>query len=134
MSKLTKLANTEAKRNSILVVVGNVLDDERLLVVPKLRVCALKFSEGARRRILKAGGEVLTFDQLSKVSPLGKETFLVRGRRSREALKHFRGLHGENAKPYILNNNHRARERNYSHRKKWLIYLPIQILSYNFLI
>ncbi len=60
----------------------------------------------------------MTFDQLSKVSPLGKGTLLLRARKSREALKHFRGMRGSNAKPYILNNNHRARERLYKHNKK----------------
>lgn len=118
ISKLAKIANCEEKRNKILVLVGNVLDDERMIVVPKMRVCALKFSEDARKRILKAGGECLTFDQLAKVEPEGTNTILLRGKRSREALKHFRGLRGENAKPYILNNNHRARERKYGHRSK----------------
>ncbi len=118
LSKLVKVANTEEKRNNILVVVSNVLDDERMLQCPKLRVCALKFSQQARKRILKAGGECLTFDQLAKLSPLGKGTLLVRGRKRREALRHFRGLRGDNAKPYILNNENRTRERCYSHNKK----------------
>lgn len=106
LSQITKQANTEEKRNQIIVVVASVLDDERLLVVPKMRVCALKFSDSARKRILKAGGECLTFDQLAKLSPEGKGTLLLRGKRKREALKHFRGLRGKNAKPYICNGNH----------------------------
>jgi len=118
LSKLVKLSKNEANRSKILVVVANVLDDERMLTCPKLRVCALKFSQKVRRRIEKAGGECLTFDQLSKVAPFGDGTLLLRARKRREALKHFRGIHGDNAKPYILNNNHRARERNYSHRDK----------------
>ena len=118
ISKIAKISNTEEKRNKTIVLVGNVLDDERMFEVPKLKVCALKFSEEARRRILKAGGECLTFDQLAKSDPQGSNTLLVRGKRSREALKHFRGLRGDKAKPYILNNNHRARERKYGHRTK----------------
>jgi large subunit ribosomal protein L18e len=62
ISKLAKIADSEEKRSKILVLIGNVLDDERMIVVPKMKVCALKFSEDARRRILKAGGECLTFD------------------------------------------------------------------------
>jgi large subunit ribosomal protein L18e len=118
LSKLVKLANNEEKQKKILVITGNVLDDERMLTLPKLRVCALKFSEQARTRIVKAGGECLTFDQLAKIAPLGQGTWLVRGAKKREAYKHFRGLRGDNAKPYIVNNNHKARERNYSHIKK----------------
>ena len=117
LSRLVKYANTEDKRNKILVVAGPVLDDERLLEVPKLRVCALKFSQTARARIEKANGECLTYDQLAKVAPLGQNTLLLRGPRRREAFTHFRGLHGKHAKPYIANNNHKGKERNTYH--KW---------------
>ncbi len=61
-----------------------VTDDSRLLEVPKLKgekeraraagmreaharpcaVCALRFAKTARARIIKAGGEALTFDQV----------------------------------------------------------------------
>ena len=118
LSRLVKIADSEEKQKKILCIVGNVLDDERMLTVPKLRVCALKFSDSAKARITKAGGECLTFDQLAQVEPKGTNTILLRGQRSREALTHFRGLKGDDAKPYILNNNHRARERNFGHRKK----------------
>merc|ERR1711881_87436 len=61
ISRLVKLANSEDKRNKTLVIVGNVLNDERLITLPKLKVCALKFSTGARERIVAAGGQCLTF-------------------------------------------------------------------------
>ena len=121
VSKLLKHADTDDKRSKILVVVGKVLNDERLLEMPKLRVCALQFTETARRRIIKAGGECLTFNELVKISPDGKNTILLRGRRSREALKHFGpgvGTPGAHTKPYVLNANHRSKERQYGHRSK----------------
>lgn len=34
----------------------------RIVNVPKLNVCALRFTETARKRIVAAGGKVLTFD------------------------------------------------------------------------
>lgn len=37
------------------VVVGTVTDDSRIFEIPKLTVCALKVSDSARARILKAG-------------------------------------------------------------------------------
>jgi hypothetical protein len=55
---------------------------------------------------------------LAKIDPEGTNTILLRGKKSREALKHFRGIRGDKAKPYILNNNHRARERKFGHRTK----------------
>ena len=44
------------------MVVGTVTDDIRLLETPKLTVAALRFTENARARIIKAGGKVLTLD------------------------------------------------------------------------
>lgn len=49
-------------RDRIAVVVGTVTDDIRVLEVPKLTVAALKFTETARARIVKAGGKCLTLD------------------------------------------------------------------------
>ena len=121
ISKLLKHADNDDKKSKILVVVGKVLNDERMLQVPRLRVCALQFTETARKRIEKAGGECLTFNELVKISPDGKNTVLVRGRRSREALKHFgpgAGTPGSHTKPYVLNANHKSKERQYGHRSK----------------
>lgn len=43
------------------------------------QVCALHVTEGARARILKAGGEVITFDQLALRAPKGNNTVLLQG-------------------------------------------------------
>merc|ERR550514_1523226 len=88
MRKLKKyMAGKEAK---IAVVVGTVTDDIRELDVPKLRVCALRFTETARARIVKAGGECLTFDQLALQAPLGQGTVLLRSpQKARTAQKYM---------------------------------------------
>lgn len=44
-----------------------------------LQICALRVTEKARARILKAGGEIITFDQLALRAPLGQNTVLVQG-------------------------------------------------------
>ena len=97
--------NNDQRKDKIAVVVGNVLDDKRVFEVPKLTVCALRFAEGARERILKAGGEVLTFDQLATRSPRGKNTVLIQGsRNAREACKHFGPAPGQphsHTRPYV---------------------------------
>merc|ERR1711976_879426 len=100
ISRLVKLANSDEKRSKTLVIVGNVLNDERLINVPKLNVCALRFTSAARARITAAGGRCLTFDQLAKEAPKGQNTWLVRGGRRREAKKHF-GTPRDGAKPYV---------------------------------
>merc|ERR1719171_2931286 len=58
--------------------------------VAKLSVCALRFTESARARITKNGGECLTFDQLALRSPLGKGLVLLRAAtKAREAERYF---------------------------------------------
>merc|ERR1712151_616624 len=101
ISRLVKLANTEDKRKRTLVIVGNVLNDERLMTVPKLNVCALRFGAAARARITAAGGRCITFDQLAKEAPKGQNTWLLRGGRRRETLKHHGSPGRDGAKPYV---------------------------------
>ncbi|KAF1356794.1 ribosomal protein L18e/L15-domain-containing protein [Delphinella strobiligena] len=92
-----------------IVVVGAVTDDNRLLTLPKLSIAALRFTATARARILAAGGECLTIDQLAMRAPTGANTVLLRGpKNAREAVKHFGfGPHSHKArllaalKPYV---------------------------------
>ncbi|KAL2941071.1 60S ribosomal protein L18-3 [Bienertia sinuspersici] len=64
----------KGKEDRIAVIVGAVTDDLRVYEVPALKVTALRFTETARARIEKAGGECLTFDQLALRAPLGQNT------------------------------------------------------------
>lgn len=82
--------SAEAQEGKIRAVVGTVTDDNRLLELPKLSICALRFTATARARIEKAGGECLTFDQLALRAPTGSNVLLLRGpKNAREAVKHF---------------------------------------------
>nr|KJB82634.1 hypothetical protein B456_013G206100 [Gossypium raimondii] len=95
----------EFMKGKIAVVVGTVTDDIRVYEVPALKVTALRFTETARARIEKAGGECLTFDQLALRAPLGQNTVLLRGpKNAREAVKHFGpapGVPHSHTKPYV---------------------------------
>lgn len=78
------------KEDKTAVIVGTVTDDPRLLEVPALKIAALRFTETVRARIVKAGGECLTLDQLALRAPKGSNTVLLRGRKSvRESIKFF---------------------------------------------
>ena len=59
-------------REKIVVAVCTITDDVRLVDVPKMTVAALRFTETARARIVKAGGKCLTLDQLIMTAPTGK--------------------------------------------------------------
>ena len=103
ISKLQKLA--AGKEDKTIVVVGTITDDVRMTKDLKaLKICALRFTEGARARVLKAGGECITFDQLALRAPTGANTVLLRGpKNSREAVKHFGrapGVPNSHTKPY----------------------------------
>ena len=90
IAQLKKFMDKKEAGDKIAVVVGTVTDDVRMYEVPKMTVCALRFSETARARITKAGGECLTFDQLALRAPTGENTLLLRGAKShRETAKHF---------------------------------------------
>ncbi|KAL7239517.1 hypothetical protein ACSBR2_005416 [Camellia fascicularis] len=95
----------KGKEEKVAVVVGAVTDDTRVYEVPALKVTALRFTETARARIEKAGGECLTFDQLALRAPLGQNTVLLRGpKNAREAVKHFGkapGVPHSHTKPYV---------------------------------
>jgi large subunit ribosomal protein L18e len=86
----------KGKEDKTCVIVGAVTDDERLtgFAFPKIRVCALRFTEGARKRIEAAGGSCITFDQLATEAPRGSNTVLLRGRRTARMANKFFGTPG----------------------------------------
>lgn len=59
----------------ILVALGVLI----ILIIVCFQVCALHVTDGAQARILKAGGEIITFDQLALRAPQGQHTVLLQG-------------------------------------------------------
>lgn len=90
LSRINRVLSQKGASEKIAVVVGTVTDDVRLLETPKATIAALRFTAGAKARIVKAGGEAITLDQLALRAPKGQNTVLVRGpRNAREAVRHF---------------------------------------------
>ncbi|GLB33408.1 putative ribosomal protein 60S L18 and 50S L18e [Lyophyllum shimeji] len=104
LSRISRLTENAPERDSkIIVNVGTVTDDIRQTEVPKLRIAALRFTRAAKERILSAGGEVLTLDQLALRAPTGSNTILLRGEKTaREAVKHFGMGPHKHKKPYTI--------------------------------
>ncbi|KAK7416772.1 hypothetical protein QQZ08_003865 [Neonectria magnoliae] len=101
LSRIVGNVNKEGEKR-IVVVVGTVTDDNRLLEFPKTTVAALRFTATARARILAAGGEAITLDQLALRAPTGSNTLILRGpKNAREAFKHFGFGPHSNKKPYV---------------------------------
>ncbi|XP_071648551.1 large ribosomal subunit protein eL18 isoform X1 [Temnothorax longispinosus] len=105
LARIVRFMKKPGRENCLAVIVGTVTDDARIFEVPKLTVCALRVTEKARARILKAGGEIITFDQLALRAPTGKRTVLMQGpRNARESVKHFGlapGVPHSHTKPYV---------------------------------
>jgi len=105
LARIVRFMRKPGREEKVAVVVGTVTDDQRIWNVPKLTICALRVTERARARILKSGGNIITFDQLARQSPTGKNTVLMQGRRNaRESVKHFGPAPGaprSHTKPYV---------------------------------
>eukprot|EP01083_Nonionella_stella_P139401 425185_1 len=102
LAKIVRYSKT--KEDKCIVLVGTVTNDVRIADIPALRICALRFTETARARICKAGGECITFDQLALSAPCGANTLLLRGpKNARESVKHFGapGVPNSSTKPFI---------------------------------
>ncbi|KAG6121738.1 60S ribosomal protein L18A [Claviceps humidiphila] len=103
LSRIVGNINKDAEEKRTVVVVGTVTDDNRLLTVPKVTVAALRFTSTARARIVKAGGEAITLDQLALRAPTGSNTLLLRGpKNAREAVKHFGMGPHKHKKPHVV--------------------------------
>jgi large subunit ribosomal protein L18e len=88
LSRLVRL--TYKNVSKVIVVVGKVLNDDRLITVPKLSICALMITESTKKRVIAAGGRVFTFDQLASENPMGKNTILLRGPKTNKKIcKYF---------------------------------------------
>ncbi|XP_069738917.1 large ribosomal subunit protein eL18 [Phaenicophaeus curvirostris] len=105
LSRLIRMMKRPGRSDKTAVVVGTVTDDIRIQDVPKLKLCALRVTRGARSRILRSGGSILTLDQLAMASPKGKGTVLLSGpRKAREVYRHFGKAPGtphSHTKPYV---------------------------------
>ncbi|KAJ7333478.1 hypothetical protein DFH08DRAFT_1021187, partial [Mycena albidolilacea] len=106
--------NTVDLPNKIIASVGTIMDNTRLTEVPKLTIAALRFTRAAKERILNAGGEALTLDQLTLQAPTSANTVLLHGKKTAREFVFFRPSFrlfplltrgsgpGKNKKPYTI--------------------------------
>merc|ERR1712212_406510 len=104
IARINRIMRKEGNGDKIVVVAGTITNDLRIFELPKMTVCAMRVTEKARERILKAGGEIITFDQLAVRCPTGKNTLLIQGpRKQSEAVRKFgaAGTPGSHVKPLV---------------------------------
>lgn len=82
---------TEPCQDKVAVVVGKIVNDDRILELPhKIRVACLAASESVREKIEKYGGKVYKLDELFKAAPRPSDFVLFCGAmKGRKAYKYF---------------------------------------------
>jgi large subunit ribosomal protein L18e len=88
--KLSLVARGIAGKEKVAAVVAKVLDDERMIEIPKITLIALQISKAAKSKIEKCGGKVYTFDEMFKVCPSLDDVVLIKGDvTKRKSYKYF---------------------------------------------
>merc|ERR1711868_197776 len=128
VARVSRMMKKPGRDGKTAVVVGTVTDDLRLHKIPKLSLCAMHVTARARERILKAGGEVLTFDQLALKAPKGQNTVLMQGcRTARTANRYFGKAPGQ---PHSKTRPHvRAKGRKFERARGLFRLLLLLLLS-----
>eukprot|EP00924_Labyrinthula_sp_SR-Ha-C_P002501 snap_masked-scaffold_16-processed-gene-6.95-mRNA-1 protein AED:0.33 eAED:0.33 QI:0/-1/0/1/-1/1/1/0/190 len=108
---INKVNSTEGtSEKTIPCLVATITNDLTLLPseLEQLKgreICALRFTEEARKRIEKYGGTCLTFDQLAMKAPKGQNCLLLRGdKKARKAERYFGkdpGSKGSHTRPRV---------------------------------
>merc|ERR1712018_647665 len=78
--------NEKVQENKTMVVIGKVTNDVRVHNIKKMRLAAMAVSETARKRIIEAGGEIITLDQLAQQAPTGLIPFFYKDQETKGQL------------------------------------------------
>ncbi|KAI5149941.1 large subunit ribosomal protein L18e [Enteropsectra breve] len=113
--KVSKIMSELNGSDKVAVVVSKVLDDERLMVLPAMKIVALKWSRSVQQKIEACGGSISTLDQFIKVGGSLENLVLVHGDpNARKASKFFGPAPGEKGSktyPRILSKCKNAEKR-----------------------
>lgn len=94
--KISAIASGLAGTDKVAVVVAKVLDDERVLTLPPMKIVALQWSKGVQKKIEACGGSIHTLDQFMRVAGSMDNIKLLKGDpKARKATKFFGPAPGE---------------------------------------
>ncbi|KAM0672534.1 ribosomal protein L18 [Ordospora colligata] len=66
--KISKIVSElEGKQDKVAVVVAKVLDDDKVMILPAMKIVALQWSKEVKEKVEKYGGSIHTLDELFKV-------------------------------------------------------------------
>lgn len=113
--KISALAKELAGSDKVAVIVAKVLDDERVLTLPAMKIVALQWSKGVQAKIEANGGSIYTLDQFIKVAGSMSNIMLIKGdRTARKASKYFGlapGEKGSTAYPRVISKGKNREKR-----------------------
>ena len=81
MTLKTVITHMNKHPGETAVCTTTVTDSACYYEVPKMTICALRITQTAKAKILKAGGECLTFDELAIRCPTGEKCVLLQGKK-----------------------------------------------------
>ncbi|EPR78747.1 60S ribosomal protein L18 [Spraguea lophii 42_110] len=117
-----KLSNIieQANGKEIVVFVGKVLDDDKILEIPKITIVALKISKQAKEKLTLNGGEFYTLDKLFYISKDLKDVALVKGDKNNRKCTRYFGASGDKGSETYPRTRKGARrgERRIKNKKK----------------
>ncbi|WUR03656.1 ribosomal protein eL18 [Vairimorpha necatrix] len=88
VSEIVKSLNEDSDK--VAVVVGKVLDDERLVTLPPMRIVALDWSKSVQEKVERSSGKFFTLDQLFKICSDLNNMVLIQGdRMKRKSAKYW---------------------------------------------
>ncbi|ADM11282.1 60S ribosomal protein L18 [Encephalitozoon intestinalis ATCC 50506] len=76
--KISKIVSEIGEsKDKVAVIVAKVLDDDRIMEIPPLKIIALQWSKGVKEKIERYGGSIGTLDQLFEVCPNMDDIHLI---------------------------------------------------------
>lgn len=94
--KISKIVDAVKRTDKVALLVGKVLDDERVMTIPAIKVVALDWSKSVQKKIEACGGNIYTLDQFIKVAGSLDNIVLVKGNpNARLSSKYFGPAPGE---------------------------------------
>ena len=94
--KVSKIVELVKDNGKVALLVGKVLDDERVMKIPAVTIVALSWSKSVQKKIEACGGSIHTLDQFIKIAGSLENIELVKGdAEARLATKYFGPAPGE---------------------------------------
>lgn len=98
--------------DKVAVIVGKVLDDDRMIELPPVKIIALQWSKGVQEKVEKYNGSIATLDQLFKLVPYMDDICLMEGdRNARKSARFWGPAPGEKGSTTYPRSNQKCHNR-----------------------